>query len=188
MSARVCDPEGQEVGPGLTGELFLRGPNVFDGYYGNPTATSECLDGNGWLRTGDIGHVDQNGNFYITDRAKELIKYNGFQVAPAELEGVLLDHPSIMDVAVIGILSENRVSELPRAYVVLVPGAPKTKDEAQNIVVWLARRVAPHKQLRGGVCFIDEIPRNPSGKILRRVLRAHLGKTEPMNETRALKL
>lgn len=171
MNAKFCDEQGNEVAPNQTGELFLKGPNIFQGYLRNPTATSACLDADGWLRTGDIGRVDRNGNFYITDRAKELIKYNGFQVAPAELEGVLLDHPSVADVAVIGVMADSQVSELPRAYVVLTPDVPKSQEEAKNICLWLEKRVARHKRLRGGVCFVDEIPKNPSGKILRRVLR-----------------
>lgn len=188
MTAKFCDDEGNEVPSGQTGELYLKGPNVFHGYLSNPTATSACLDANGWLRTGDIGHIDQSGNFYITDRAKELIKYKGFQVAPAELEGVLLDHPSIIDAAVIGVISEKHASELPRAYIVLAPGVLETHAEAQNIVLWLEQRVAPHKRLRGGVCFVNEIPRNPSGKILRRILRARQNEWRSMNKSGGSKL
>ncbi|KAJ5355954.1 hypothetical protein N7517_010563 [Penicillium concentricum] len=189
MRARFCDEEGIEISPGQTGELYLQGPNVFLGYLNNQKETLTCLDENGWFRTGDIGHVDQDGNFYITDRAKELIKYNGFQVAPAELEGLLLDHPNILDAAVIGVYSKEHVSELPRAYIVLAPGAGKTHDEAQNIALWLQKRVAPHKRLRGGVRFVDEIPRNPSGKILRRMIRARLnGSRSSMDGTTGAKL
>ncbi|KAJ6139891.1 hypothetical protein N7471_006377 [Penicillium samsonianum] len=125
MTAKFYDEEGIEIAPGQTGELYLKGPNVFLGYLNNHTGTSACLDEDDWFSTGDIGHVDQGGNFYITDRAKELIKYNGFQVAPAELEGVLLDHPNIMDAAVVGVYSKDHVSELPRAYVVLALGIGK---------------------------------------------------------------
>ncbi|KAF7519274.1 hypothetical protein PCG10_010136 [Penicillium crustosum] len=189
MTAKFCDEEGIEIAPGQTAELYLRGPNVFLGYLNNRPGTSACLDEGGWFRTGDIGHVDQGGNFFITDRAKELIKYNGFQVAPAELEGILLDHPNIMDAAVVGIYSKEHVSELPRAYVVLAHGVGKTQDEAQEICWWLEKRVAPHKRLRGGVRFVDEIPRNPSGKILRRKIRARLNEDgNSRDETTAAKL
>lgn len=189
MTAKFCDEEGIEIAPGQTAELYLRGPNVFLGYLNNRPGTSACLDEGGWFRTGDIGHVDQGGNFFITDRAKELIKYNGFQVAPAELEGILLDHPNIMDAAVVGIYSKEHVSELPRAYVVLAHGVGKTQDEAQEICWWLEKRVARHKRLRGGVRFVDEIPRNPSGKILQRKIRARLNEDgNSRDETTAAKL
>lgn len=189
MTAKFCDEEGIEIAPGQIGELYVKGPNVFLGYLNNHTGTSACLDEDGWFSTGDIGHVDQGGNFYITDRAKELIKYNGFQVAPAELEGVLLDHPNIMDAAVVGVYSKDHVSELPRAYVVLAPGIGKTQNEAQKIVLWLEKRVAPHKRLRGGVRFVDEIPRNPSGKILRRMIRARFSEGASLrNEITGAKL
>ncbi|CAI7671829.1 unnamed protein product [Penicillium palitans] len=184
MTAKFCN-EGIEIAPGQTGELYLKGPNVFLGYLNNRTGTTACLDDSGWFRTGDIGHADQGGNFFITDRAKELIKYNGFQVAPAELEGILLDHPNIMDAAVVGIYSKEHVSELPRAYVVLAHGVGKTHNEAQEISLWLEKRVAPHKRLRGGVCFVDEIPRNPSGKILRRMIRARLNENGMSRDTAA---
>lgn len=177
MTAKFCDENGVEVSLGQTGELFLKGPNVFCGYLNDHVGTLDCLDENGWFRTGDIGHIDEKGNFYITERAKELIKYKGFQVAPAELEGLLLGHPDIMDAAVIGIFSEQHVSELPRAYVILAPGVRKCQNEAEAIVAWLGERVAAYKKLRGGVHFVDEIPRNPSGKILRRMIRDHARKS-----------
>ncbi|CAG8235560.1 unnamed protein product [Penicillium salamii] len=179
MNAKFCDEEGAEISPGQTGELHLKGPNVFLGYLKNQEGTSSCLAGDGWFRTGDIGHVEHE-NFYITDRAKELIKYNGFQVAPAELEGILLDHPNIVDAAVVGVYSKRHVSELPRAYVVLASSVSKTQDEARNIASWFETRVAPYKRLRGDVHFIDEIPRNPSGKILRRVIRDRMSKDQEL--------
>ncbi|KAH8585647.1 hypothetical protein B0O99DRAFT_657198 [Bisporella sp. PMI_857] len=121
MTAKFCNESGEEVLPGRTGEIFLKGPNIFQGYLNNLHGTLDCLSEDGWFRTGDIGYVDANGNFYITDRAKELIRYNGFQVPPAEIEGHLLQHPQIADVAVIGVMSQQAATELPRAYVVLVP-------------------------------------------------------------------
>ncbi|CEJ59252.1 Putative Acyl-CoA synthetase [Penicillium brasilianum] len=167
--------EPREVATGEVGELSVRGPNVFLGYHQNPAATRECLSEDGWFRTGDVGYQDAKGNFYITDRVKELIKYKGFQVPPAELEGLLVDNQAIDDVAVIGIESEAHGSEVPLACVVRsakskASGATEA-EEAANIVKWLDSKVAHHKRLRGGVRFVDSIPKNPSGKILRRMLK-----------------
>ncbi|KAJ5176114.1 uncharacterized protein N7482_001991 [Penicillium canariense] len=167
--------EPREVATGEVGELSVRGPNVFLGYHQNPTATRECLSEDGWFRTGDVGYQDAQGNFFITDRVKELIKYKGFQVPPAELEGLLVDNEAIDDVAVIGIESDAHGSEVPLACVVRsskskASGASET-EEAANIVRWLDSKVAHHKRLRGGVQFVDQVPKNPSGKILRRILK-----------------
>jgi len=169
MTAMYMSPEGKELGPGEVGELWLKGPNVFKGYLKNPEATKDCTTAEGFFKTGDVGYQDENHNFYITDRVKELIKYKGFQVAPAELEGKLMDHPNVNDVAVIGIQDEEQHTEVPRAYVVATSG--NEKQDADEIVKWTAERVASHKRLRGGVVFIDEIPKSASGKILRRILK-----------------
>ncbi|OJJ81655.1 acyl--CoA ligase [Aspergillus glaucus CBS 516.65] len=178
--------EPSEVGAGEVGELYVRGENVFQGYHENPTATEECLSADGWFRTGDVGYQDPKGNFYITDRVKELIKYKGFQVAPAELEGILVDNEAVDDVAVIGVESEAHGSEVPIAFVVR-SGKSKSsgasaEQEAENIIKWLDSKVAYHKRLRGGVRFVDEIPKSPSGKILRRML-----KKQVQDETKAAK-
>jgi 4-coumarate--CoA ligase len=148
------------------------------GYLGNPKATAESISAmEGWFRTGDIGYQDKEGNFYIPDRAKELIKYKGFQVAPAELDGTLLENEAVDDVAVIGIESQEYGTEVPRAYVVL---SKKIKsdiceaEEAAKIIQWVEKRVAHHKRLRGGVRFLDVIPKSANGKILRRVLKQAL--------------
>ncbi|RAH86406.1 acetyl-CoA synthetase-like protein [Aspergillus japonicus CBS 114.51] len=167
--------EPQEVPAGAVGELYMRGPNVFLGYHNNPAATADCLSADGWFRTGDVGYQDRKGNFYITDRVKELIKYKGFQVAPAELEGILVDNEAVDDVAVIGVESEAHGSEVPLAYVVrsaksLASGV-SAGEEAANIIRWLDGKVAYHKRLRGGVRFVEEIPKSASGKILRRLLK-----------------
>ncbi|KAB8073466.1 hypothetical protein BDV29DRAFT_136372 [Aspergillus leporis] len=168
--------EPREVSVGEVGELSMKGPNIFQGYHNNPSATADCLSPDGWFRTGDVGYQDKNGNFYITDRVKELIKYKGFQVAPAELEGILVDHEAIDDVAVIGIESEVHGTEVPLAYVVRSAKSKASgvsaEQEAINITQWLDGKVAYHKRLRGGVHFIDAIPKSVSGKILRRVLKA----------------
>lgn len=169
MVAKIVN-EGKEVPTGSEGEIRLKGPNIFNGYYGNPTATAESFDADGWYRTGDLGRVDDQGNIYITDRLKELIKYNGFQVAPAQLEGILLGHAAVADVAVIGVYSKARATELPRAYVVVA--APYVGDEElkQEVQEWFNGRVSPHKRLRGGIRFVQAIPKSNAGKTLRRVL------------------
>ncbi|KAJ3408089.1 hypothetical protein HDU80_006928 [Chytriomyces hyalinus] len=168
VEARLVNPDTEkDVGFNKEGELWLRGPNIMKGYHNNPTATANSIDKDGWFHTGDIAVVDENNLFYIVDRLKELIKYKGFQVPPAELEAYLLEHPAIADAAVIG-RPDEAGGEVPRAYVVLKPGVHTTATE---IVQFIDKKVAPHKKLRGGVVFIDEIPKAASGKILRRVLR-----------------
>jgi 4-coumarate--CoA ligase len=167
----------QEVAAGKVGELYLRGPNIFLGYHRNPKATAECLSPHGWLRTGDIGYQDKDGNFYITDRVKELIKYKGFQVPPAELEGILVENDAIDDAAVIGVYSEEHGSEVPRAYVVRSSKSKSSgvrdSDEAAKLLSWMNTKVSQHKRLRGGIRFVDTIPKSVSGKILRRILKEH---------------
>jgi 4-coumarate--CoA ligase len=173
-SGEEHDPSGQakELPPGKTGELYLKGPNIFLGYHQKPAETSECLDSSGWFRTGDVGHIDANGDIYITDRVKELIKYKGFQVPPAELEGYLVDHELIDDVAVVGVESQELGTEVPRAYVVRKSGKKAVREgDGEGIVEWLNGRVASHKKLRGGVRFVDAVPKSASGKILRRILK-----------------
>lgn len=165
----------QEVPVGEVGELYMRGPNIFLGYHNNPAATADCLSADGWFQTGDVGYQNRDGAFFITDRVKELIKYKGFQVAPAELEGILVDNEAIDDVAVIGVESQEHGTEVPIAFVVR-SGKSKASGvapatEAQKIVQWLDDKVAYHKRLRGGVRFVEEIPKSASGKILRRVLK-----------------
>ena len=164
MEARIVDPViGVDLGINERGELWLRGPNVMPGYLDDAEATSRTLDDGGWLRTGDIAYADEDGYFFVVDRLKELIKYKGHQVAPADLEAVLLTHPSIADAAVIPSPDEE-AGEVPKAFVVL--RAPLTVDE---IMAFVASKVAPLDKVRR-VEFIDAIPKSPSGKILRRVL------------------
>jgi acyl-CoA synthetase (AMP-forming)/AMP-acid ligase II len=136
------------------------------GYLNNPEATAATIDDDGWLHTGDIGHIDEDGHLYVVDRLKELIKYKGFQVAPAELEGILLTHPALADAAVVG-LPDEEAGEVPVGYVVLKPDQAASPDEIQEFV---AGQVASYKQLRR-VVVIDAVPKSPSGKILRRVLK-----------------
>jgi acyl-CoA synthetase (AMP-forming)/AMP-acid ligase II len=158
---------GEEVGANQEGEICVRGPQVMRGYLNNPEATRGTIDDDGWLHTGDIGYADEEGYFHVIDRAKELIKYKGFQVAPAELEAILLRHPSVADAAVIPSPDEE-AGEVPKAFVVLREGAAAAPEELLSFV---AASVAPHKKLRR-VEFIEQIPKSPSGKILRRLLVA----------------
>jgi acyl-CoA synthetase (AMP-forming)/AMP-acid ligase II len=152
-----------ELGPDEEGEVCVRGPQVMKGYLGQPQATAELIDNEGWLRTGDIGYADEAGALYIVDRLKELIKYKGRQVAPAELEAVLLSHPAIADAAVLP-SPDEKAGEVPIAFVVL-----KGEASAAQIIDYVSERVAPYKKIRR-VEFVDEIPKSPAGKILRRVL------------------
>ncbi|KAM0546230.1 hypothetical protein ACHAPJ_011016 [Fusarium lateritium] len=159
--------------PGERGELWVTGPTLMKGYWKNPSATESTIhvdqDGTRWLKTGDIAYVesfDTGAIFHIVDRIKELIKVKGNQVAPAELEAVLLDHPEIADAAVVGVPYEG--DEVPRAYIVKTPGSQVTEKQ---VVDWMEARVARYKRLKGGAVFVDMIPKNPSGKILRRALR-----------------
>ncbi|MEH0628415.1 AMP-binding protein [Streptomyces stelliscabiei] len=162
--ARLVDPvSGEDAEPGETGELWVRGPQMMAGYLANPEATAQTLT-EGWLRTGDIARVDEHGNFFVVDRLKELIKYKGYQVAPAELEAVLLTHPDITDAAVIA-MPHPTGGEAPKAFVVT-----ERPIDAQDLLDWVATRVAPYKRIRA-VEFIDAIPKSPAGKILRRRLK-----------------
>jgi acyl-CoA synthetase (AMP-forming)/AMP-acid ligase II len=161
---RIIDPEtGKDVATGERGEVWVRGPQVMKGYLNNPEATAKTVDADGWLHTGDIGIVDADGYLTVVDRLKELIKVKGFQVAPAELESLLLKHPKIADVAVIPVADEES-GEVPKA--IVVPKGPLTADE---VIEYLLPHVAHYKRVRQ-VAFVDAIPKSPSGKILRRIL------------------
>ncbi len=161
---RLVDPAtGEDCAPGLPGELWMRGPQVMKGYFNKPEATAACMTEDGWFKTGDIAVVDEQGWYQIVDRVKELIKYKGLQVAPAELEALLLGHPSIADAAVIPVPDPD-AGEIPKAFVVL--RAPLTAEEVMGFI---AARVSSYKKVRQ-VEFVDAIPKSPSGKILRRLL------------------
>ncbi len=172
---KIVDPTtGAELGANEEGEIWLRGPQVMKGYLGNPQATAEMINGEGWLRSGDICYADEQGCLFVVDRLKELIKYKGRQVAPAELEAVLLSHPAIADAGVIPSPDEE-AGEVPKAFIVL-----RDKATVEEITDYVAARVAPHKRIRK-VEFVSEIPKSPAGKILRRILvqreRASLDQT-----------
>ncbi|MGY1723874.1 4-coumarate--CoA ligase family protein [Blastococcus sp. SYSU DS0533] len=166
---RLVDPgTGQDAAPGERGELWVRGPQVMKGYLNNPDATAGTLDSEGWLHTGDVAIVDENGCYTVVDRVKELIKYKGYQVAPAELEAVLINHPEIADAAVIGVPDKESGEELPKAFVVRAPGSEITEDA---VMAYMAEKVAPHKKIRF-VEFIEQVPKSAAGKILRKDLKA----------------
>jgi acyl-CoA synthetase (AMP-forming)/AMP-acid ligase II len=173
-SVGVCTPntecklvsveDGVEQEHGGRGEVWIRGPQVMKGYLNRPEATAATVDEDGWLHTGDIAYADDEGHFFIVDRLKELIKYKGFQVAPAELEALLLTHPAVADAAVIPSPDEE-AGEVPKAFIVL-----KAEATEEEIMDFVAERVAPYKKLRF-VEFLEQIPKSASGKILRRVLK-----------------
>ncbi len=162
----IVDPETEKpLYNNQNGEIWIRGPQIMKGYLNRPETTAESITKEGWYRTGDIGYVDDEGFFYVVDRIKELIKYKGMQVAPAELEALLLTHPAVSDAAVIPIADEE-AGELPKAVVVIKTGLSVSAEEIMSFV---AQRVAPHKKVRI-VEFVEQIPKSASGKILRRVL------------------
>lgn len=164
--SRIVAEDGNDVAPGEVGELWIRGPQVMKGYLGNDRATADCLDKDGWLRTGDLSRIDEDGHMFIVDRLKELIKYKGFQIAPAELEALIISFPEIADVAVIGVTDEES-GEVPKAYVQLQPGQSLS---AEQLKTRLEPELASYKRLHF-VEFVDSIPKSASGKILRRLLR-----------------
>ncbi|XP_031571386.1 4-coumarate--CoA ligase 1-like isoform X2 [Actinia tenebrosa] len=167
LQAKVIDLEnGSNNGSRQIGEICVKGPVVMKGYLNNPQATKKAIDSDGWLHTGDIGYYDDDEHFFIVDRIKDVIKFKGFQVAPAEIEAILLTHPKIKDAAVIGVPNEE-AGELPKAFVVRSEGITK-----QDILHFVAVKVAPYKRLRGGIEFVESIPKNVTGKILRRALVA----------------
>ena len=168
---RVVDTETLgDVEPGKDGELWVRGPQVMKGYLNRPEATADTIVEDGWLRTGDIGHFDEEGYLFVTDRLKELIKYKGFQVAPAEIEAELVTHPAIADAAVIG-KPDKEAGELPMAFV--VAAKDKAAPSLEDVQAYLEPRLAHYKQVRL-LKEVTEIPKSASGKILRRLLRDDL--------------
>ncbi|MFL5613559.1 MAG: AMP-binding protein [Gemmatimonadaceae bacterium] len=170
VECKVVDPvSGRDLEPHEQGEICVRGRQLMKGYLNNPGATAESIDGHGWYHTGDIGYADEDGYFYIVDRIKELIKCNAYQVAPAELEAILVTHPAIADAAVVSSPDEE-MGEVPKAFV--VAREPLT---AESVIDFVAARVAPYKRIRR-VEFIDALPKSPAGKLLRRVLREREGR------------
>lgn len=169
-STRIVDPEsGDDLEVDIDGEIWVQGPQVMPGYLNNEAATRECLDADGWLHTGDIGHIDSDGHLFVVDRLKELIKVKGFQVAPAELEALLLTHPAVADAAVVG-RGDDRAGEVPVGFVVLKPGQECSEADLKEFV---AGQVAHYKQI-DSITFTETIPKSAAGKILRRLLRDSL--------------
>ncbi|PON60581.1 4-coumarate-CoA ligase [Parasponia andersonii] len=166
MEAKIVNPDTGEALPvNQTGELWLRGPTIMTGYFSNEEATSSTLDSEGWLRTGDLCYIDEDGFIFVVDRLKELIKYKGYQVPPAELEALLLSHPEISDTAVIP-YPDKEAGQYPMAYVVRKAGSKLSETAVMDFIGQL---VAPYKRIRK-VAFVASIPKNPSGKILRKDL------------------
>ncbi|KAJ6593925.1 4-coumarate-CoA ligase [Mycena capillaripes] len=172
MQVRIVDDAGNDCPPDTPGEVLVQGPIVTKGYFNNPEANADSFK-DGYFCTGDIGFF-KGDRLHIVDRKKELIKYKGLQVAPAELEAVLISHPHILDAGVIGIFDEEAQTEVPRAYVV----ADQTVISAKAIQDFVKSRLASHKQLRGGVVFVPAIPKSPAGKILRKDLRVMANTTK----------
>ncbi|CAI7636311.1 unnamed protein product [Penicillium viridicatum] len=171
VETKFIDEQGNPVSKG-EGELCLRGPTIFPGYQNNPDATAQSITPDGWFKTGDIGFEDEEGNLFITDRLKDLIKFKGFQIHPTEIESILHEHPLVHDAAVIGLVVQKIASEVPVAYVVLGKTDKPTKQVAEELVAHVDGKLAPHKRLRGGIIPIGEIPKSASGKILKRTLKA----------------
>eukprot|EP01018_Ginkgo_biloba_P019716 Gb_21821 [translate_table: standard] len=166
FEAKIVDPDsGTPLPPNQRGELWLRGPTVMKGYFNNPEATASALDSEGWLHTGDLCYIDLEGYVFVVDRLKELIKYKGYQVAPAELEAILLSHPEIADAAVVP-FPDKESGQIPMAFIVRKAGS--TVSDA-SIVDYVAQQVAPYKKIRR-VAFVSAIPKTAAGKILRKDL------------------
>lgn len=173
VSMRVVDDDKNDVPIDTDGECLWKGPTLFMGYKSNPEETRNSFH-NGWLCTGDVGHFDKEGFFYITGRKKELIKFKGNQVPPAEIEAVMLSHPSVTDAGVCGVYDQQIESEVPVGYVSLDPQVQKEDHSKvlEEIKAFVHERVARYKQLRGGLFVLAEMPKNANGKLMRRSLPA----------------
>jgi long-chain acyl-CoA synthetase len=167
VEIRIVDDEGRPVPQGEVGELAIRGHNVMKGYWGREEATAEAIDDAGWFRTGDVGRMDEDGYFYIVDRKKDLVIRGGLNVYPREIEEVIYEHPAVREAAVIGIPHETLGEEVAAA-IALKPGAEATPSELRDFV---KQRVAAYKYPRH-VWFVDELPKGPTGKILKREIEA----------------
>ncbi|GAA5801333.1 hypothetical protein EDC94DRAFT_541147 [Helicostylum pulchrum] len=175
MECKIINAEGKEVGDDQEGEFLFRGPSIMKGYYNNDKANAETFTTDGWMRTGDVGKYDsESGEFFILDRIKELIKFKGFQVAPAELEAILTGLDIVADCCVVGLYDESQATEIPRAYVVVQPNVEANEKTAKLIDDYVTKNVTNYKKLRGGVKFVSAIPKSPSGKILRREVKEWL--------------
>ena len=192
VELRFVDEELRDVAPGQPGECLIRAPTVFMGYKGDEEATKAAFvkDGSetdpkakGWLRSGDVVRIDEDGFVWLVGRLKELIKYQGNQVPPAELESVLLQHPLVADAGVCGLWDEKRQTELPAGYVclaqsILVEGEKEKEKALEDIKRFVHERVAPYKKLRGGLFCLEQLPKNKSGKLMRKQLPEQLKEEE----------
>ncbi|PHZ13676.1 acetyl-CoA synthetase-like protein [Rhizopus microsporus ATCC 52813] len=183
MSARIVDQDGNDVPLGEPGELRLKGPMTAIGYYGNEKETAKLFDEHGYLRTGDMFRMDQDGHFYYITRYKDLIKYHRFHIYPIEIEEVLFKHPSVMDCAVVGVYSEQEAVELPRAYIILVEQEQNKENVLQDILDYVHSQVHDSRKLRGGIYQLASFPRTASGKIKRRELVAMANQEKYMTVT-----
>lgn len=197
-----------ELGPDQPGEILLKGPTIMKGYLNDDKANAETFTEDGWLRTGDVAKYDSKyGEFFIIDRIKELIKYKGYQVAPAgkptkntrylyihsfvfywkiiELEALLMSHPSVADCCVIGVYDAAQATEIPRAYIVLQPTVARSQETVVKITQFVNENVVDYKKLRGGIRFIDQVPKSPSGKILRRTVKEWVKQEQEQQISRA---
>ncbi|KIY63213.1 AMP binding protein [Cylindrobasidium torrendii FP15055 ss-10] len=175
LQCRLVGEDNLDVEAGQPGEMWIKGPTVMKGYHNRAAETKDTITADGWLKTGDVAIRDSEGFYTIVDRKKELIKYKGFQVPPAELEDILCGHPEIIDAAVIAVYDDEQATELPRGYVVSKRQLTTTEERVAfegEIKDWVKGRVAYHKQLRGGVSVIEAVPKSAAGKILRKDLRA----------------
>ncbi|KAI8886389.1 acetyl-CoA synthetase-like protein [Backusella circina FSU 941] len=185
MELKLVDEEGRELGADQPGEVLFRGPVIMKGYLNDDKANAETF-ADGWLRTGDVAKYDSaTGEFFILDRIKELIKFKGFQVAPAELEALLMSHDKVADCCVVGVYDSAQATELPRAYVVLQEGVHKNSATIKEIDEFVNSNVVQYKKLRGGIRLIDQVPKSPSGKILRREVREWVKKEQSEEKVKA---
>ncbi|PGH10484.1 hypothetical protein AJ80_07527 [Polytolypa hystricis UAMH7299] len=174
VSARIVDDDHNDVPHGEQGEILVQSPYTFMGYKDNPEETASSFK-DGWFLTGDVGRMDDDGFMWLTDRKKELIKYKGNQVPPAELEDVLLSHPNVKEAAVCGVWDEVQQTELPMGYISLrekASSATEVQKQLQEVKEFVDSRVSPHKKLRGGLHYLEEFPKNHNGKLVRRLLPA----------------
>ncbi|KAI8339084.1 hypothetical protein BC941DRAFT_373353 [Chlamydoabsidia padenii] len=186
---KIVDENDNELGDDQAGELLIRGVSIMKGYLNNPEANAKTFTSDGWMRTGDIAVFDsKTQQFSITDRMKELIKYKGLQVAPAELESILLGNPKVADCAVVGVYDAKEATEYPRAYVVLQAGHEDSNALVNELSDYVSAKVANHKKLRGGIRFVPAIPKSASGKILRKDIKAWIKQEQQQEQTRAAKL
>ncbi|KAI7891735.1 uncharacterized protein EV154DRAFT_507055 [Mucor mucedo] len=188
MKCKIVNEQGEELGADQAGEVLLKGPVIMKGYLNDEKANKETFTRDGWMRTGDVAKYDsKTGEFFIVDRLKELIKYKGYQVAPAELEALLMSHTSIADCCVVGVYDSSQATEIPRAYVVLQPNIKNNKITTDMISKFVEDNVTNYKKLRGGVRVIDKVPKSASGKILRREVKEWI-RQEQISETSRARL